>query len=193
MEQHVFFMFPVICTAAGLAGVSSKCLTLMDASPPGFLLWVTSIFWTFGDVLPLNMGKFLLLATCYLLYWTHVLRGYAILATILHLTFMSWWTMTYSLYLTSACQTTPCGLFWKVQLAMVPEALHDCHWYFSKGWRFGRACLGFSMVGKVETGVIWNCRLKIIVWHHVGFFMGFDNVDSFVYKMSVDVICVRDM
>ena len=80
------------------------------------------------------------------------------------LTFMSWRTMID--IFDSHVSLSPFGLFGKVQLAVVPEALHDCHRYFSKGWRFGRACLGeipFRLVfwWKLMTG---PCHLKPQVW-----------------------------
>lgn len=116
---------------------------------------------------PLNMGElFVFVATCYLfiLNWTHVLGGYAILT--IHVMMNS----NYDWHIWQPCLTKPIWfVLGKVQLAVVPEALHDCHWYFSKGWRFGRACLGeipfrlFFFLVKLMTS---PCHLKRQVEHN---------------------------
>lgn len=162
-SNSMFYHFPVIQQY-----VQHLCLhsTSIDASPPGFQLWVktSSKMWGFC---PLNMGElFVFVATCYLfiLNWTHVLGGYAILT--IHVMMNS----NYDWHIWQPCLTKPIWfVLGKVQLAVVPEALHDCHWYFSKGWRFGRACLGEI---PFRLGFFWwklmtsPCHLKRQVEHN---------------------------
>ena len=105
-QQHVLSFFPVIQQY-----VQHVCLHLasIDASPPGFQLWVktSSKMWGFC---PQKMGElvlFVFVATCYLFILNSCVGRLRQL-----LTFMSWWSMV-DIVIWQPCLTKPIWFVWE--------------------------------------------------------------------------------
>ena len=151
-QQYVLSFFPVIQQYA-----RHVCLHLasIDASPPGSPVVGQNLIQNVRFLSTKNGRVGTVCLVGYLLPFyikTHVLGGYA------NLIFMSWWSMI-DIVIWQPCLTKPIW-FGKVQLAVVPEALHDCHWYFSKGRRFGRTCLGkFPLRLGFLVGSLWQAHV----------------------------------